>query len=292
MAAAGVLARRARTRDSGRGPPGRAIRTVPVRATPPRSSSHERRDHRPTVPRQRRRGDWRVLLGTAQTRFRTGSFTAGVELVDAIGELAEGMNHHPDVDLRYATVTVRLSSHDVGGLSARDVELARRISIAADELDLPAETTGLVEVEVAVDALDRPAVRPFWRAVLGYADGPAEDDGLGLGDPAGYGPPVWFQQMDAPRPQRNRIHLDVTVPHDQAESRVTAAIAAAATWSRTRVRRRSGSWRTSRATRPASARGSPATESLPSGVGVPEPAIRSAGAWSPTRQARVTTSVR
>jgi len=170
--------------------------------------------------------DWRVLLGTAQTRFRTGSFTAGVELVDAIGELAEGMNHHPDVDLRYATVTVRTSSHDVGGLSKRDLTLARRISLAAKELVLPAETDGLIEVEVAIDALDRPAVRPFWKAVLGYVDGPEEDEGLGLGDAAGYGPPVWFQQMDAPRPQRNRIHLDVTVPHDQVEARVTAAIAA------------------------------------------------------------------
>ncbi|MFF3066118.1 VOC family protein [Oerskovia sp. NPDC057915] len=170
--------------------------------------------------------DWRVVLGTAQARFRTDSFTAGVELIDAIGELAEGMNHHPDVDLRYATVTVRLSSHDVGGLSRRDVTLARRISLVAKELEHPAETDGLVEVEIAVDALDRPAVRPFWRAVLGYVDGPSEDEGLGLGDPAGYGPAVWFQQMDAPRPQRNRIHLDVSVPHDQAEARVTAAIAA------------------------------------------------------------------
>ncbi|QDW64006.1 VOC family protein [Oerskovia sp. KBS0722] len=170
--------------------------------------------------------DWRVVLGTAQARFRTDSFTAGVELIDAIGELAEGMNHHPDVDLRYATVTVRVSSHDVGGLSRRDVTLARRISLVAKELEHPAETDGLLEVEIAIDALDRPAVRPFWRAVLGYVDGPAEDEGLGLGDPAGYGPPVWFQQMDAPRPQRNRIHLDVSVPHDQAEARVTAAIAA------------------------------------------------------------------
>jgi 4a-hydroxytetrahydrobiopterin dehydratase len=37
---------------------------------------------------------------------------------------------------------------------------------------------------------------------------------------------LWFQQMDAPRPQRNRIHLDVWVPHDQAEARVAAALAA------------------------------------------------------------------
>ncbi len=45
-------------------------------------------------------------------------------------------------------------------------------------------------------------------------------------DPHAQGPPFWFQQMDAPRPQRNRIHIDVYVPHDQAEARVAAAIAA------------------------------------------------------------------
>jgi 4a-hydroxytetrahydrobiopterin dehydratase len=45
-------------------------------------------------------------------------------------------------------------------------------------------------------------------------------------DPNGQGPTFWFQQMDAPRPQRNRIHVDISVPHDQAEARVAAAIAA------------------------------------------------------------------
>jgi 4a-hydroxytetrahydrobiopterin dehydratase len=61
--------------------------------------------------------------------------------------------------------------------------------------------------------------------VLGYeyrGDRPDED----LVDPRGRGPSLWFQEMDAPRPQRNRIHVDVWVPHDQAETRVAAAIAA------------------------------------------------------------------
>ncbi|HVE18877.1 MAG TPA: VOC family protein, partial [Ilumatobacteraceae bacterium] len=47
-----------------------------------------------------------------------------------------------------------------------------------------------------------------------------------LVDPRRIGPAFWFQQMDAPRPQRNRIHLDVTVPHDVAEQRISDAIAA------------------------------------------------------------------
>jgi 4a-hydroxytetrahydrobiopterin dehydratase len=45
-------------------------------------------------------------------------------------------------------------------------------------------------------------------------------------DPRGHGPSFWFQVMDEPRPQRNRVRVDVFVPHDQAEARVAAAIAA------------------------------------------------------------------
>ena len=80
-------------------------------------------------------------------------------------------------------------------------------------------------VEVTIDALVSREVMPFWRAVLGYeyrSDSPDED----LVDPRGRGPSFWFQPMDAPRPQRNRVHIDVWVPHDQAEARVAAALAA------------------------------------------------------------------
>jgi 4a-hydroxytetrahydrobiopterin dehydratase len=80
-------------------------------------------------------------------------------------------------------------------------------------------------VQVSIDALVIPEVLPFWRAVLGYeyrADSPEED----LIDPLGRGAPFWFQQVDAPRPQRNRIHIDIWVPPDQAEARVAAAVAA------------------------------------------------------------------
>jgi 4a-hydroxytetrahydrobiopterin dehydratase len=72
-------------------------------------------------------------------------------------------------------------------------------------------------------------VRPFWKAVLGYEEWPPRVPAgqvWVLVDPRRIGPAFWFQQMDAPRPQRNRIHLDVTVPHDVAEERVAAAVAA------------------------------------------------------------------
>jgi 4a-hydroxytetrahydrobiopterin dehydratase len=66
-------------------------------------------------------------------------------------------------------------------------------------------------------------VIPFWRAVLGYVERDGPED---LMDPQGRGPAIFVQQMDVPRRQRNRIHVDVYVPHDQAPLRVAAAIAA------------------------------------------------------------------
>ncbi len=166
--------------------------------------------------------DWRVVFGGACAHFRTGSFAAGVALVDAIGRLAGAANHHPDVDPRSAGVTVRLRTYDFDGLRERDVELARQISAAARQLDVPADPTAVQTVQVAIDALVGSEVMPFWRAVLGYQELGDED----LIDPHGRGPSFWFQQMDASRPQRNRIHVDVSVPHDQAEARIAAAIAA------------------------------------------------------------------
>src|SRR5688572_5102865 len=63
---------------------------------------------------------------------------------------------------------------------------------------------------------------PFWEAVLGYR----RESTIALVDPLRIGPAFWFQQMDEPRPQRNRIHIDVTVAHDAAEERIAAAVAA------------------------------------------------------------------
>ena len=166
--------------------------------------------------------DWRVVRDAASTHFRTGSFAEGVALVDAIGKLADAANHHPDVDLRYHGVTVRLKTHSEGGLTERDVALAGQITDAARELGVPVDLSGLQMIQVAIDALVIPDVLPFWRAVLGYEQEDDED----VVDPDAQGPPFWFQQMDAPRPQRNRIHIDLYVPHDQAEARVAAALAA------------------------------------------------------------------
>ena len=171
---------------------------------------------------------WRVVLATLRATFATGSFARGVELVTEIAAAADAADHHPDVDLRYSRVDVSLSSHDTGGLTRRDVDLASTITAIADRLGVDGAPGRVQALEVAVDALDIPAVLPFWRAVLAYRDEPhpAPDASPALVAPDGIGPAVWFQQMDSPRPQRNRLHLDVTVPHDVAEARVAAALAA------------------------------------------------------------------
>jgi 4a-hydroxytetrahydrobiopterin dehydratase len=164
--------------------------------------------------------DWRVLYDGAHAHFRTSSFAVGVALVDAIGQVAA--DRRPDVDLRSEGVSVALTTRDIDGLTERDVELARQISAVARGLGVVADPSAVQVVEVAVQALVISDVQPFWAAVLGYDErGPVD-----LVDRHGHGPTLGLQPMEVPRPQRNRIHVDISVPHDQAESRVAAAIAA------------------------------------------------------------------
>ena len=170
--------------------------------------------------------DWRVVGEGACAHFRTGSFAAGARFVNAISELAASDDHHPDVDLRHDGVIVRLITvaPDYYGLSERDLELARKISAIARKLGVPTDPATVQTVLVTIDAFDIPKVKPFWRAVLAYQD--REDSPEDLVDPRGRGAAIWFQKIDAPDPQVNRIHLDIWVPPDQAQARIAAAIAA------------------------------------------------------------------
>jgi len=173
--------------------------------------------------------DWRYLLGRIEARYRAGSFDAAAALVTAIAGAAEAAGHHPDLDVRYPDVVhVALMTHAEQALTDRDVELAATTSRLAAEAGASSEPVASQGLEVAIDAMDIGAVQPFWSAVLGYVDGWADAEGQVqvIVDPARVGPAFWFQQMDEPRPQRNRFHIDVTVAHDVAEQRIEAAIAA------------------------------------------------------------------
>lgn len=77
---------------------------------------------------------WRQVEGTIAAQFSTGDFATGLDLVNRIGASAEAADHHPDLTLTYPSVGVTLSSHDVGGITSRDVDLARIISEHASTL--------------------------------------------------------------------------------------------------------------------------------------------------------------
>lgn len=165
---------------------------------------------------------WRVVLGTLRATFTSKDYAALVAFTADVAAAAIELDHHPDVVLRWGAVTVTTVSHDVGGLTERDLTLATRISALADAAGLGSAAPAGQVLEIAIDALDITAVLPFWEAVLGYRRS-GDDE---LTDPDGVGPAFWFQQMDEPRPQRNRIHVDVSVPHDAAQARLDAALAA------------------------------------------------------------------
>lgn len=81
---------------------------------------------------------WSLVDGALTARFATGDFATGLALVHSIGLSAEAANHHPDLTLTYPEVTVALSSHDVGGITSRDIDLARTIDGHAEALGVNA----------------------------------------------------------------------------------------------------------------------------------------------------------
>lgn len=168
---------------------------------------------------------WRLLLGRLMLSVRFDDFASALGFVDAVGAIAEAADHHPEIDLRWGRVVLAVASHDVGGITERDLALARSVAAIVADHGGTVEHPSLTEVEIAIDTMDPTRIAPFWQAVLGFeADGPDA-----VTDPLRRLPGVWFQQLEEPRPIRNRIHLDVVVPHDVAELRVAAALSAGGT---------------------------------------------------------------
>jgi 4a-hydroxytetrahydrobiopterin dehydratase len=175
---------------------------------------------------------WRFVLCELRTEVLTGSLPLAADVAARAAALPDA-DGHLRMDVRSDRVMLSLQTPAVAWVTADDVDLARRISVVAEQFRLTthsgvgSRSRSVQAFEIAIDALDAGAIRPFWKAVLGYADERGTSGPTGaLVDPLGQGPAIWFQQMDAPRPQRNRIHLDVSVPHDEAESRIGAALAA------------------------------------------------------------------
>lgn len=165
------------------------------------------------------------LDGALYGSYRTKDFDSAAVLVAQVAEVADAQSHHPDIRLGYGRVGFELSSHDAGGVTERDIALARAIQQLADALGAKSEAVQPHRYELAIDCVDADAIRDFWRVGLGYEE--QESNGsTDLVDPRGRGPKVWFQHMDPPRTDRNRIHIDVYVPTDDAEQRVQDIVAA------------------------------------------------------------------
>jgi 4a-hydroxytetrahydrobiopterin dehydratase len=173
------------------------------------------------------------LAGTAFTQldgvlyggFTTKDFAGAAAIVAEVSRAADAANHHPDVRLGWGRVDFALTSHDAGGVTERDLALAERIEAVAVAAGATAVGELPKRLEIAIDTVSPDGIRDFWRVGLGYEERTSDGETT-LVDPNGIAPTVWFQLMDPPRIDRNRIHLDVYVPTANAEQRVRAILEA------------------------------------------------------------------
>jgi 4a-hydroxytetrahydrobiopterin dehydratase len=165
--------------------------------------------------------------GGLQSRLHTKDFATGLQIVNAIGQAAEEMDHHPDLDLRYSRVDVRLTSHDAGGVTERDLRLARRISEIAAAAGAEVECRTISLIELALDTPHYDKLGPFWAAVLD-AQHVTGDGFADVGDPNQALPLIWFQPSGSEEP-RQRWHPDVWIDPAQVQPRIDAALAGGGT---------------------------------------------------------------
>ncbi|MFG1620508.1 VOC family protein [Kribbella sp. NPDC049227] len=174
--------------------------------------------------------DWLANFG-AMTFYPTTSTEQAVALATAVAQLADDGGVPVLVDVRPDGVTIDSGKDqwedDEDAPLPAFVDLAAGVQKAAGELGLSADPTRLRFVQLGFDAVDVPAVRAFWTALLGYQHDPRlflTD----IYDPRRLNPVLFFQQLDpADEPrhhQRNRLHLELAVPQDQVQHRVTAAL--------------------------------------------------------------------
>lgn len=71
-----------------------------------------------------KRPDWSNVAGNLQRTFQFGSFVGSMSFVRKIAEYAERVQHHPDILIRYNRVTLTVSTHDAGGITQKDFDLA------------------------------------------------------------------------------------------------------------------------------------------------------------------------
>jgi 4a-hydroxytetrahydrobiopterin dehydratase len=165
--------------------------------------------------------DWVVLHGGAAAVFRTGSLAEAVNLAAGIGEVAGFEGSGALLTIADGQLTVRLA-RGVERLEPPHLEVARAVSAIARQHGAVPDRAAVQEVQFAVAAKPDAVDLGFWRAVLGYLPW-APDNAV---DPLGHGSTVWMQELDAAKPLRHAMHIDVSVAREHAEARLAAAVAA------------------------------------------------------------------
>jgi 4a-hydroxytetrahydrobiopterin dehydratase len=165
--------------------------------------------------------DWAVLHGGATAAFVVGSMTDAVSLAEVIAAVPGLEDAGAILTIAGPRLTVRLT-RDIWRLETHHIDLARAVSTVARANSATADRASVQEVQLAMAAKPDAIDKPFWAAVLGYT--PLADDNVV--DPLGHGSTVWMQELDADKPLRHAMHVDVSVPRDQARARLDAALAA------------------------------------------------------------------
>jgi 4a-hydroxytetrahydrobiopterin dehydratase len=75
---------------------------------------------------------WSKRSGVISKTFTLSTFPAAIAFVTRIADAAESAQHHPDIDIRYTKVSIALSTHDSGGLTQKDIDLAAVIESYAE----------------------------------------------------------------------------------------------------------------------------------------------------------------
>lgn len=77
---------------------------------------------------------WQVVERTLQRQWKFPAFFDGIRFINRVAELAEAADHHPDIDIRYTRITIRLWTHTANGITEKDFALAKQIDRAAPPL--------------------------------------------------------------------------------------------------------------------------------------------------------------
>jgi 4a-hydroxytetrahydrobiopterin dehydratase len=183
---------------------------------------------RPEVAHRLEGSEWRLILGALHRSVVVGSLDEAAQLSTAITTtLGESAWSHLHLDLRSDLLGISVRNHDGGGIDEFDLGLVVAIdALLGDRAEHVAPPTR--KLELCIDAMDIPKVRRFWEAVFGISS-ETGFEGDDVVDPRGQLPALWFQQLDEPREGRNRIHFDLSVPHDRADAILQDALAAGGT---------------------------------------------------------------